>query len=172
MTQAFDRTKSNSYSGELTLAKRWRTIAATTLGLWIGGSLVLDLVVMPMLWATGMMESSGFASAGYSMFWVFNRVELVCAAIALSSILALAKIHPHSSYDRPELRAGAVVLLAIALSYTFVLTPYMSGLGIDLNYLSIAKSIPLEMDRLHSIYWVLEMSKIGIAGMLFAWCDR
>jgi hypothetical protein len=106
------------------------------------------------------------------MFWVFNRIELVCAAIALSSIFALAKIHPHSSYDRPELRAGAVVLLAIALSYTFVLTPYMSGLGIDLNYLSIAKSIPLEMDRLHSIYWVLEMSKIGIAGMLFAWCDR
>jgi hypothetical protein len=172
MTHTIDRTKSNSYSKDVTLFDKCRAIVVVSLGFWISTSILLDLVVMPMLWATGMMESSGFASAGYSLFWVFNRVEVICAAAVLSSIWGLATIEPDSIYGSAKMRTGALMLLAISLSYTFILTPYMSGLSMDLDIFAIAKSIPAEMNQTHSIYWVLEASKLGIAGMLLAWCDK
>jgi hypothetical protein len=171
MTQAFNGGDSNRLSVANTPAKQWQNIAIGSLGFWLSGSLVLDFLVMPMLWMTGMMQSSGFASAGYSIFWVFNRVEVVCAAAALSSIWALSKIGA-GVYAKREMLAGAVMLIAIALSYTFFLTPYMSGLGLDLDIFATVKSIPAEMDRMHSVYWVLEASKLGIAAMLLSWCVR
>jgi hypothetical protein len=64
------------------------------------------------------------------------------------------------------------MLLAIALSYTFILTPYMSGLGMDLDILATTKSVPADMNQMHSMYWVLEASKLGIAGMLLSMCNR
>ncbi len=178
MTQAFNGGNSNRFSLR-TAPKQWQQIAVSSLGFWLSGSLILDLVIMPTLWTTGMMESSGFASASYSIFWIFNRVELVCAAAALSSIWALSKVDARTEklhqgsgvYAKPEMLAGALMLLAIALSYTFVLTPYMSGLGIDLDILATTKSIPAQMNQMHSIYWVLEASKLGIVGMLLSWCS-
>jgi hypothetical protein len=172
MTHTIDHTKSNNYAKNVTLFDKCRTIVVVSLGFWISTSILLDLVVMPMLWATGMMESSGFASAGYSLFWVFNRVEVICAAAALSSIWGLATIDGNSIYGSAKMRTGALMLLAISLSYTFILTPYMSGLSMDLDIFAVAKSIPAEMNQTHSIYWVLEASKLGIAGMLLAWCDK
>ena len=171
MTHTINNTKSNNYAENVTLLDRCRVIAVVSLGFWISTSLLLDLVVMPMLWATGMMESNGFASAGYSLFWVFNRVEVICAAAALSSIWALGTSDRQSVYGSAKMRTGAFMLLAISLSYTFVLSPYMSGLGM-VDVLDVVKSIPAEMNQTHSIYWVLEASKLGIAGMLFAWCDK
>jgi len=106
-------------------------MAISSLSFWLSGSLILDLVIMPTLWTTGMMESSGFASASYSIFWIFNRVELVCAAVALSSIWAWSQESPSNAQNKQQLFAGAVMLLAIALSDTFILTPYLSGLGIN-----------------------------------------
>ncbi len=127
---------------------------------------------MPTLWTTGMMESSGFASAGYSIFWIFNRVELVCAGAVLSSILALSNLDRLSAVNGRKMLVGAGMLLAIALSYTFILTPYMSGLGMDLDILATTKSIPADMNQMHSMYWVLEASKLGIAGLLLSMCNR
>jgi hypothetical protein len=172
MTQAFKGGDDNRFSVVYTPSKQWQNIAIGSLGFWLSGSLVLDLLVMPMLWMTGMMQSNGFASAGYSIFWTFNRVELVCAAAALSSILALSKLARAGIYAKREMLAGTVMLLAIALSYTFVLTPYMSALGLELDIFATVKSIPVEMDRLHSVYWVLEASKLGIIAMLLSWCIR
>jgi len=43
-------------------------VAISSLSFWLSGSLIVDLVVMPTLWATGMMESSGFAPASDSIF--------------------------------------------------------------------------------------------------------
>jgi hypothetical protein len=174
MTHTIDNNNnnSNSYSENTTLFDKCRTLAAVSLGFWVSTSLLIDLVVMPTLWATGMTETSGFASAGYSLFWVFNRFEVICAAAAFSSILGLGTIARHSVYGGAQMRVGALMLLVISLSYTFILTPYMSGLAMNMDILAIAKSIPAEMDRTHSIYWVLEASKLGIAGMLLAWCDR
>jgi hypothetical protein len=172
MTQAFNGGDNRRFTVSEAPSKLWQNIAIGSLGFWLSGSLILDLVIMPTLWATGMMESSGFASASYSIFWIFNRVELVCAAAALSSIWALSLVYRSDVDKNRQMFAGAVMLMAIALSYTFVLTPYMSGLGIDLDILATTKSIPVEMDRMHSIYWVLEAGKLGIVGMLLALCDR
>ena len=92
------------------------------------------------------------------------------AAAILSSVWALSQISVKIA-RKPELFAGAMMLMAIAISYTFVLTPYMSGLGLDLDLFATTKSLPVEMNQMHSIYWVLEASKIGIAGMLLAMCN-
>jgi hypothetical protein len=172
MTQAFNSGGNNRFSVGETSARRWQNIAFGSLGFWVSGSLILDLVIMPTLWTSGMMESSGFAAASYSIFWIFNRVELLCAAAVLSSIWALSAVSRAHVDTKRELLAGAMMLMAIALSYTFVLTPYMSGLGVNLDVFATTKSLPIEMDRLHSIYWVLEVSKLGIAGLLLSKCDR
>ncbi len=171
MTQAFNNGEKSRFSIGATSASRWQNLAIGSLSFWLSGSLILDLVIMPTLWATGMMESSGFASASYSIFWIFNRVELLCAALILSSIWALSKLAIGVN-RKPELLAGAVMLFAIAMTYTFVLTPYLSGLALDLDLLATTKSLPVEMNQMHSIYWVLEASKLGIAGMLLSLCHR
>jgi hypothetical protein len=172
MTQAFNGGSNNRFSLRSAPPKLWQNIAIGSLGFWLSGSLILDLVIMPTLWATGMMESGGFASASYSIFWIFNRVELLCAAAALSSIWALSKVARPSVDSQRKLLVGAVMLMAIALSYTFILTPQMSGLGLNLDVFETTKSIPAEMNQMHSIYWVLEASKIAIAGMLLSLCNR
>ncbi len=172
MTQAFNGRDGNRFSTVEATSKRWQNLAISSLSFWLSGSLILDLVIMPTLWTTGMMESSGFASASYSIFWIFNRVELVCAAVALSGIWAWSQESPSSAENKQQLFAGAVMLLAIALSYTFILTPYMSGLGINLDALEATKSLPAEMNQMHAIYWVLEASKLGIVGLLLSKCDR
>lgn len=169
MTHTFN---SSNFSAAATPTKRWQSIAMGSLGFWVSGSLILDLVIMPTLWTTGMMESSGFASASYSIFWIFNRVELLCAAATLSSVWALSKGSQLNADTHRKLLAGAVMLMAIALSYTFVLTPYMSGLGLDLDVLATIKSLPAEMNQMHLLYWVLEASKLGIAGLLLSLCNR
>ena len=172
MTQTFNGGNSSRFSEQETLSTRWRFLTVGSLGFWVSASLLLDLVVMPSMWATGMMETSGFASAGYSIFWMFNRVELLCAGAAMSGIFALATIYPASPFAGRKMQVGAAMLLAIALSYTFILTPYMSGLGLELDILATTKSIPTDMNQMHSIYWVLEASKLGIIAMLLSWCDR
>ena len=170
MTQAFNG-RDNRFPLKAAPSKLWQNIAIGSLGFWLSGSLILDLVIMPTLWATGMMESSGFASASYSIFWIFNRVELLCAAAVLSSIWALSKVVRLNVDGQRKLLVGAVMLMAIAFSYTFIITPQMSGLGLDLDVFETTKSLPAEMNRMHSIYWVLEASKIGIAGMLLSMCN-
>ena len=172
MTHTFNSRNSSNFSAAATPTKRWQSIAMGSLGFWVSGSLILDLVIMPTLWTTGMMESSGFASASYSIFWIFNRVELLCAAVTLSSVWALSKGSQLNADTNRKLLAGAVMLMAIALSYTFVLTPYMSGLGLDLDVLATIKSLPAEMNQMHLLYWVLEASKLGIAGLLLSLCNR
>lgn len=168
MTQAYNSGDNNRFSVERVAAQRWQNLIVGSLGFWLSGSLILDLVIMPTLWTTGMMEGSGFASASYSIFWIFNRVELLCAATALSGVWALSQVAERMN-RQTEMFAGAGMLLAIAMSYAFILTPYMSGLGIDLDIFATTKSIPVEMNQMHSIYWVLEASKLGIAGMLLNW---
>jgi hypothetical protein len=172
MTQAFNGRNSSRVSGPDTLFRRWQLLAISSLGFWISGSLILDFIIMPTLWTTGMMESSGFASAGYSIFWIFNRVELLCAGAVLSSILALSNLDRLSAINGRKMLVGAGMLLTIALSCTFILTPYMSGLGLDLDILATTKSIPADMNQMHSMYWVLEASKLGIAGLLLSMCNR
>ncbi|MBD2021997.1 DUF4149 domain-containing protein, partial [Leptolyngbya sp. FACHB-36] len=133
---------------------------------WLGGSLILDLVMMPTMYISGMLSQPEFITAGYSLFWVFNRVELVSAAIVLTGALALRLTQKpmESTAQTPVLLAS--LLLGIALAYTYSLTPHMSALGLQLNLFAPTLETPAEMNLLHAGYWSLEALKLGAAGLL------
>ncbi|MEB3337033.1 MAG: hypothetical protein VKJ46_06195 [Leptolyngbyaceae bacterium] len=144
----------------------WQTIATFTLVFWMGSSLLLDLVIMPSLYTAGMMTEPGFATAGYSIFWLFNRIELVCAATVLTGLLWVRTnrdLFSQRGYASVLLSAG---LLAIAFLYTYGLTPQMSALGIQLNLFESVVEIPNTMNQLHISYWVLETVKLTLGGAL------
>ena len=149
----------------------WQTTGILTLAFWLSSSLILDVVIMPSLYATGMMTQAGFATAGYSIFWIFNRIELVCAALVLTSILASQSTKQHSS---PENRSIilSVILLGIALIYTYFLTPEMSALGLQLNLFDSTTVIPAQMNQMHIGYWLLEALKLIGCSTLLGLCYR
>lgn len=142
---------------------KWRTVVLATLAIWLGGSFILDAVLMPTLYSAGMMTQPGFASAGYSMFWVFNHLEILCSALILTSVLVLRK----SGMAAPKWFVPAAFgLLAITLIYTYGLTPEMSALGLQLNLFDPATEVPETMNQLHVGYWLLEALKLGLCGAL------
>jgi hypothetical protein len=127
---------------------------------------------MPSLYAAGMMGQPGFAAAGYAIFWLFNRIELLCAASVLTGVLALHQMQP--IYNRKGY-AGmllAAVLVAIAFLYTYALTPQMSALGLELDLFNTAIEIPVGMNQLHGSYWALELLKFVSGGLLLNLCYR
>ncbi len=145
----------------------WQTAIIFTLGFWLSGSLILDLVIMPGLYATGMMTQAGFATAGYSIFWIFNRIELLCAALVLTGVLVLRVTHYIS---RNHLIVLSLLLLAIAFIYTYILTPEMSALGIPLNLFDPPVDVPVTMTQMQEGYWVLEMLKLIGGSALLGLC--
>ncbi len=148
----------------------WQTIIMFALGFWLSSSLILDFVIMPGLSAAGMMTQSSFAAAGYSIFWTFNRIELLCAALVLASLLAL---RGSSNLYRQVRRWSiflAVLLLAIALIYTYIMTPQMSALALQLNLLEPTTGMPAGMLQMHEGYWVLEAIKLAAGTTLLGWC--
>lgn len=144
----------------------WKVALFLTLAFWLSSSLMLDGIVMPSLYVSGMMTSPDFATTGYSLFWIFNRVELLCAAVIFTSVLI-------SRYGRNPLhRPGfltiflSTLLLAISLIDTYGLTPQMGALGINLNWLNPSPEVPAGMNQLHAGYWLLEMLKITASASL------
>ncbi|MBW4609418.1 MAG: DUF4149 domain-containing protein [Hassallia sp. WJT32-NPBG1] len=146
----------------------WQTAVILTLGFWLSASIILDWVIMPSLYLSGMMTQAGFATAGYTMFWNFNRIELLSAGLILTGVLAMSKTH--------SWRVGtvvlAVLLLAVSLIDTYFLTPQMSAIGVQLNLFETATTIPATMNLLHGGYWVLEAVKLLAAGTLLSRCWR
>jgi hypothetical protein len=145
---------------------KWRTIVLITLAFWVSGSLLLDLVVMPTLYATGMMAASDFATAGYSVFWIFNRIELLCAALALTGVLVMQRTVNLPQWVLPL----AATLLALTLLYTYALTPEMSSLGLQLNAFESSTEVPAAMNQMHMGYWLLELFKFVATGALLGTC--
>lgn len=147
----------------------WQTIALFALGFWLSTSLILDWVIMPSLYVSGMMTQASFASAGYVIFWNFNRIELVSAGLVLTSVLALCN-------SQSKWRRGAIILslllLAIALVNTYVLTPQMSATGLQLNLFQTTVETPAAMNVLHGSYWLLEAVKIVAGSTLLGWFWR
>lgn len=150
----------------------WQTILMLTLGLWLGGSLILDWVVMPSLYVSGMMTQAGFTTAGYAIFWNFNRIELLAAAVVLTSVLTLNQ----TAFITNNWRRGAVILasllLGIALVNTYFLTPQMCATGVQLNLFESAREIPTTMNQLHAAYWFMEAVKLIVGGTLLGWCYK
>ncbi len=143
---------------------------------WLGGSLMLDLVVMPMLYMGGMMTPSSFASAGYSLFEVFNHVEMLLAGVILTGVLAMRQAHADCSVEVSGSRSRWSLLLAgslvaISLLYAYVLTPAMGSISIVLDMPpSASTAIPEAMGWMHGIYWSIEISKIMILSFLLRLC--
>jgi hypothetical protein len=148
----------------------WHAVVMMTLGFWLSASLVLDWVIMPSLYISGMMEQSGFATAGYLIFWNFNRIELLAAAVILTATLVLSQIQPEAMIWR---RGGIVlsfILLFVCLAETYFLTPQMSAIGLNLNLFEPRSAIGTTMNLLHGGYWVLEVLKLLCGGTILARC--
>ena len=142
------------------------------LGFWLSGSLLLDSVIIPGLSAAGMMAQAGFASAGYLIFGIFNRIELLCAALVLTSFLAFRHHHYLTRKQETWSIPLSVVLLAIAIIYTYILTPQMSGMGLQLNQFASENTMSSAMISMHGGYWGLEIIKFFIGATLLRWCYR
>jgi hypothetical protein len=150
----------------------WQTIAMFALGFWLSGSLIVDFVLMPGLYGAGMMSQASFATAGYSIFWIFNRIELLCAALVFVSLLALRG----TSNIYHQVRRWAILLsallLTIAIIYTYFMTPQMSALAIQLNFFEPSTEIPAGMISMQGGYWLLEVVKLVAGATVLGWCYR
>lgn len=148
----------------------WHTIAMVALGFWLSASLILDFAIMPALSSAGMMNQSSFATAGYSIFWIFNRIELLCAALVLASLLALRGTSNLYRNVRRWSIVLSVLLLAIAIIYTYIMTPQMSALALQLNLLEPSTGMPAAMIPMQGAYWLLEGIKLVAGTLVLSWC--
>lgn len=143
----------------------WHLCVVSTLALWLSGSLFLDFLVLPSLYWAGMMSQSEFATVGYALFGNFNRFELLCGAIVLSGFLwkqQLPRVQREAILRNIPL---ALTTVAIALTFTYILAPQMSAMGLNLQDGS-ESLIPTAMNQLHLLYWGLEIVKLGCLGLL------
>lgn len=154
----------------------WDAFVLLVVTFWLSSSVLLDFLMMPMMYESGMMSTPGFATAGYSLFWVFNRVEILCAAAILTGLLVLRQ--DRSEYD--VIASGSRsrwalwlsgALFAIALIYTYALTPQMSALGLNLSG-EFSDFVAPQMNLMHVLYWGLEALKLVGAGLLLKLCYR
>ncbi|MGK7890279.1 MAG: DUF4149 domain-containing protein [Leptolyngbyaceae cyanobacterium] len=146
----------------------WQLLLAFSLVAWLSGSLLLDVIVMPTLYATGMMTSPDFATTGYSLFWIVNRLEILCAALVLTGAMGW------SLYHRPQATgtkavAIAAVMMTIAVISTYWFTPVMSALSLNLNGLETVETIPTAMNWMHGGYFGLESLKFVLGLSLGIW---
>jgi hypothetical protein len=139
----------------------WHKGLAFVLAFWISSSLLLDFVIMPSLFAAGMMTQPDFAPAGYGIFWIFNRLELLCAALVMTGVLAKYQVDRDSSMSV----VLSIVLLSTTSVCTYLLAPQMSSLGLNLNLFEPA-TVPSNMTLLHGSYWLIEACKLAAAGWL------
>lgn len=151
---------------------QWSVVVFVTLCFWLSASLVLDFVIIPSLMQAGMMNQPGFASAGYSMFSIFNHLELFCAGIILTGILILNKNHILPKKQQQWSVILSSVLVGIAMICSYILTPQMSGLGLDLNWFESSQAMSSEMMEFHAGYWGLELTKWIAGGILLGWSFR
>ena len=157
----------------------WQTLIIFALGFWLSASIFLDWIIMPSLYVSGMMSQSNFASAGYLVFWNFNRMELLCAAIVVTGFLVLQKVQTDTepSYNPTSWLSHAaiflaMVLLAVSLIDTYFLTPQMSAIGMQLNLFETTSEIPAGMGLMHGVYWLLDGVKLLVGSLLIAFCLR
>ena len=146
----------------------WQAIAMFALGFWLSASFVFDCLVIPGMLTAGMMSKPGFAGASYLIFGTFNHVELLCGAIVLASSLVLNYRHNLQTIKIDNSVIVASFLLAIALCYTYVMTPQMSALGMSLNEFNGTDLLAASMTKMHAVYWILEASKLVLGTALLS----
>ena len=60
----------------------------------------------------------------------------------------------------------AGILLAIALIYTYFLTPQMSSMGLTLDQFNLEQVTASSMKTMHLVYWSLEITKLTVGTVL------
>ncbi|MBE9250281.1 hypothetical protein IQ226_14205 [Dolichospermum sp. LEGE 00240] len=146
----------------------WQIAMLLTLGFWLSASLVLDWVIMPSLAVAGMMNEANFSTAGYVVFWNFNRLELLSAAVVLTAVLAISKTK--SNWPLGSIALSGLLIIIVFLD-TYFLTPQMCALGANFSLLA-RDAMPPAMNLLHSGYFLLEALKVVGGGVLLNWCWR
>lgn len=162
----------NSFAPRTSKPINWSTAILFTLGFWLSGSLVFDCLIVPGMLTSGMMNEPSFAGASYIIFGAFNHVELFCAAVVLAGLLVFRYGERSLVLGDNKSLLTAGVLLAIALVYTYILTPQMSSMGMPLDLFESAKVIPSSMTIMHLIYWSLEAVKLVAGVILLRSCYR
>ena len=149
----------------------WQVVAAVTLGIWLGGSLLLDVVVMPALYSAGMMTSPGFAAAGSLLFGTVNRVELLMGGLVLAAFLALLAAGRRSTWC---LVVG-LALCGLTAIEAYWLAPTMAASSLSLTWGElgpIAPALSPLMTGWHEGYFAIEVLKwLGCAALLWN-CER
>ncbi|TVQ10494.1 MAG: DUF4149 domain-containing protein [Leptolyngbya sp. DLM2.Bin27] len=152
---------------------RWVGAVLFALMFWFSSSLLMDFVIMPGLFVGGMMSQPDFGTAGYAMFWVFNRLELLCAGVILTGLLVTRQARP----SRPVVASGlrsrwamelGLALLALTLVLTYAVTPAMGALGAALDPFAATAEVPAAMNQMHGLYFGLEALKLLGCGMLLS----
>ncbi|CCH65918.1 hypothetical protein RINTHM_14610 [Richelia intracellularis HM01] len=143
----------------------WQNIIILTLGFWLSANLIIDWLIMPSLYVSGVMKQPGFIQAGYTVFWNFNRIELLCASLVLTGILVLNK--KEAKLDLTML-CLAGLLLVICLVDTYILTPQMSAMGLQMNLWQMNIKIANIMNTLHRFYLIIEAVKLIAVCTLFS----
>jgi Domain of unknown function (DUF4149) len=143
----------------------WHRVLPIVLLFWLSASLVLDFLVMPVMYTSGMMAESHFVLAGQALFGAFNRMELVLAATICVGFWVkqqTPEVERESIFRNLPI---AVMLLGIAVLCTYFVTPTMSGLGFVEESTGI---VPAEMTTMHTLYWMLESVKLFGLSLLFS----
>jgi hypothetical protein len=161
----------NSLSNPMAKPTNWFGIVLLSIMFWLSTSLLIDFIVMPGLFVSGMMSQPDFGTAGYALFWIFNRIELLCGAVIVSGLLIARQARSDHDVISSGLRSRwalevAAGLFVIALVLTYWLSPAMGGLGASLNALETSPALPDGMNQLHALYWGLEVLKLIGCGML------
>lgn len=143
----------------------WSQALFFVLSGWLGATLVLDFVVMPSLYVTGMMTSTDFAGAGYVLFGIFNHGEVLAGAGVLTGLLVLLSKGALRTYSRAATIIQGMTLMTIALFYTYCLTPAMSAMVLSIDGSQLVE-VTHAMNVLQAEYWSLEAIKLGVLVLL------
>ena len=102
----------------------------------------------------------------FLIFGVFNHVEILCASLILTGTLILSS-NGSVIDDRQVLNIFFTIgLLMIALAYTYQFTPHLAGWGLSFNPNGESTPMPEPMMYWQGGYWLLELIKITIVGIL------
>jgi hypothetical protein len=149
----------------------WQTIIALVLAFWLSCCILLDLVIIPSLFMSGVMSEGTFAPMGNIIFSLFNRIELIAAAFVLTGLCVMWKTAETNikTNINSTILISAGFLLAIALTDTYIFTPQLSALGANLDLFTNKSTMCVGMTQMHIAFWVLETTKLFIAGFLLKW---
>ena len=113
-----------------------------------------------------------FLVLDFSFFGVFNHLEIVCGALVLTGVLTLKNKGFLSSDKEFYHLLWSGLLLFIALAYTYIFIPHLTASGLLFNQYSSQTTMPSAMIIWHGIYWLLEITKLLLAGTLLRWHYR